>query len=437
MLSRVENGEASGYAAQGLLLNADWSFFVVDGYDIGLLLVGLIILIATALPRLLASLRLLSAPLLYVVAGFGVFLLPWAPELPDLVNESAWPKRLTELGVIIALTSAGLKLNRPFSRQTWAISWRLLAITMPLTILAAAWLGWWFAGLVPATAVLLGAVIAPTDPVLASDVQTSAPGAPDDSTARLALTTEAGLNDGLAFPFTNLAIALALAGLAPAGWLFGWIVIDVVYKILMGVIVGAAVGWLLGKLVYSVLSRSTEVKSMTGLLALALTLVPYGLTELVSAYGFIAVFVAACVFRQIECDHRYHQTLHDFSEEAERIMIAVLMFALGAYVALGVLGVMTPVLWLVAGLLVFVVRPLAGWIGLVGTGLPRGKRLAIAFFGIRGVGSLYYLAYAIHHAEFAGARELWALVVAVVILSVIVHGASARPVMAMVIPKQR
>ncbi len=429
--------DVSEYDAQRLLEHADWSFFAIEGYDIGLLLIGLIVLVATLLPRLVSSLRLLSAPLLYVGAGLTVFLMPWAPELPDLVTEATWPKRLTELGVIIALTSVGLKINRPFAWQTWTHSWRLLAITMPLTIVTAAWLGWWLAGLVPATAVLLGAVIAPTDPVLAADVQTTSPTEPDDSKARLALTTEAGLNDGLAFPFTNLAIALAVVGLAPSEWLAGWIVIDVMYKIAVGTLVGAATGWAIGKLIFGLSVSRRNTRSMTGLLALALTLVPYGLTEIASAYGFIAVFVAACVFRQVECDHDYHATLHDFSEEAERVMIAVLMFAVGAYVAIGALAAMTPALWLVAALLVFVVRPITGWLGLAGTDLPRGKRWAIAFFGIRGVGSLYYLAYAIHHADFPGAREIWALVLATVLLSVLVHGATARPIMALVVPERR
>jgi NhaP-type Na+/H+ or K+/H+ antiporter len=406
-------------------------------YDVGLLLVGLIVLAAAVLPQLVSQRQLVTAPLLYMLVGAFVFLLPGAPELPDLVEDAWWPKRLTELGVIIALTSAGLKLNRPFAWETWRISWRLLAVTMPLTIAAAAWLGWWAAGLVPASAILLGAVIAPTDPVLASEVQTSPPDQPDDSRARLALTTEAGLNDGLAFPFTNLAIAIAIAGLAPSGWLGDWLLIDVLYKIGAGTIVGAVAGYLLARTIMGAPASEEPARTMTGILGLSLTLVPYALAELASSYGFIAVFVAACVFRQYECSHDYQVKLHDFSEEMERVLVAVLMFLIGAYAVTGIFQHMTLTLWLVALAILFVVRPAAGLIGLAGTGLPRRKRWAIAFFGIRGIGSIYYLAYGVSNAEFADAMTVWALVLAVVIISVLIHGLSARPVMKWIVPASK
>jgi sodium/hydrogen antiporter len=411
--------------------------FEFHPYDVGLLLIGLIVLAAAVLPRLVSQQQLVTAPLIYMLAGAFVFLLPGAPELPDLVEDAWWPKRLTELGVIIALTSAGLKLNRPFAWETWRISWRLLALTMPLTIAAAAWLGWWAAGLVPASAILLGAVIAPTDPVLASEVQTSPPDQPDDSRARLALTTEAGLNDGLAFPFTNLAIAIAIAGLAPSGWLGDWLLIDVLYKIGAGTIIGAVAGYLLARTIMGTPASEELARTMTGILGLSLTLVPYALAELASSYGFIAVFVAACVFRQYECSHDYQAKLHDFSEEMERVLVAVLMFLIGAYAVTSIFQLMTPALWLVALAILFVVRPAAGLIGLVGTGLPRRKRWAIAFFGIRGIGSIYYLAYGVFHAEFPGAMTVWAVVLAVVIISVLIHGLSARSVMKWIVPRSR
>ncbi len=423
---------AATYAAQRLIESADPAFFAVAGYDVGLLLVGLIVLVAVILPRLASDRGVVTAPLMYLALGAFVFVWSWAPPLPDLVADAWWPKRLTELGVIVALTSAGLKLNRPFAWTTWRTSWRLLAITMPVTIGAAAWLGWGVAGLVPATALLLGAVIAPTDPVLAADVQTGPPGEPDDSVTRLALTTEAGLNDGLAFPFTNLAIAVALVGLAPSGWLAGWLLVDVLYKITIGVLVGAVSGWLIARLLFGLPARRRLAKTMTGITVLSLTLVPYGFAELASSYGFVAVFVAACVFRQVECDHDHQITLHDFSEEVERVLVAVLMFLVGAYAVTGVFGLMSPILWALALVLVFVVRPLAGLLGLVGTSLSGRERWAISFFGIRGIGSIYYLAYGLHHADFPDAMVVWALVLAVVVVSVVVHGLAARPVMAWV-----
>lgn len=417
------------YKAEQLIDFVDPILFKVDSYDVGLLVLGMIILIAVILPRLVSDQRIITAPLIYMAVGAILFLLPWAPALPDLVDDVWWPKRLTELGVIVALTSAGLKLNRPFARATWKVSWRLLAVTMPLSIAAAAWLGWWIAGLVPATALLLGAVIAPTDPVLASDVQTTPPGQPDDSKTRVALTTEAGLNDGLAFPFTNLAIAVALVGLAPPEWLIGWLIVDVFYKIIVGALVGVVSGWLIAQLFFRLPATTGLAKTMTGIAVSSLTLVPYGFAELLSSYGFIAVFVAACVFRDVECNHEYNATLHDFAEEIERVLVAVLMFLIGAYAVTGIFGHMTLSMWAIALGVVFLVRPIAGLIGLVGSDLPLRKRLAISFFGIRGIGSIYYLAYGVYHAHFPEAMSVWAIVIAIVIVSVVVHGVTARPAM--------
>ena len=167
--------------------------------------------------------------------GFAAFALPLGLESPDPLEQGKLTERLTELAVIVALMGAGLKLDRPPGWRTWMSTWRLLAITMPLTIAAAAVLGWWVAGFVPATAMLLGAVIAPTDPVLATEVQVGAPGegyeereagkhdpAGAEVEVRFSLTSEAGLNDGLAFPFTYAAIAMAIAGPAPGNWIGCW-----------------------------------------------------------------------------------------------------------------------------------------------------------------------------------------------------------------------
>ena len=159
-------------------------------------------------------------------------------------------------------------------------------------------MGYWFLGLVPASAILLGAVIAPTDPVLAAEIQTTAPNQEDHSKTRLALTTEAGLNDGLAFPFTNMAVAMVLVGNAPADWFASWFLVDVIYKILVGAGIGYFAGWIMGKATFNFLVKKGKITSInTGVLALSLTFLPYGLAELAGSYGFIAVFLAACKFR--------------------------------------------------------------------------------------------------------------------------------------------
>jgi NhaP-type Na+/H+ or K+/H+ antiporter len=416
--------QPDSYGAQDLLRHADTAFFAIQLYDVQLLLVATVILVAVIVPRLTTN-RFLSAPMVFMLLGIAVFALPVDIDLPNL-EEARWPERLTELGVLIALTAAGLKINQPFAWKSWQLSWRLLAFTMPLTIAATALLGWWALGMVPATALLFGAVIAPTDPVLASEVQTTDPSSPDYSRSRVALTTEAGLNDGLAFPFTNLAIAVALAGTDPANWLAGWLAMDVVYRIVVGALVGTVTGWLLAKVLFSLASSDFFT---TGSIALSLTLMPYALAELAAGYGFISVFVAACTFRQQESRHHYQQILHDFSEEMERILVAVLMFLIGAYIASGVLAPLTWESVAVALAVIFLVRPLAGMISFAGHPLPRWDKWVLSFYGIRGIGSLYYLAYAMHQADFPHAKELWAVVILILVISVIVHGLSAKPAM--------
>ncbi len=187
----------------------------MDPYIIVLTMIGFASIGAAVLPRMISD-KPLSFPMIYVFIGFVVFLFPLGLDLPDPFEHIEITKRLTEFVVIVSLMGAGLKLDRNLGRKEWRSTIRLMVITMPLTIALAALLGWWAVGLAPATAVLLGAALAPTDPVLASDVQVGPPGEGTEDETRFTLTAEAGLNDGLAFPFTNMAIAMAVAGSNPS-----------------------------------------------------------------------------------------------------------------------------------------------------------------------------------------------------------------------------
>ena len=168
-----------------------------------LLLAGLALLGTFLLPGLLRN-RLVSLPIIYVSFGFAVFSLPL--DLPlinpeDAVFDRQIMEYITEFIVIVSLAATGIKIDREFGLKSWASTWLLLGIAMPLTIAGVAFLGWWWIGLTPAAAILLGAVLAPTDPVLAASVQVGPPDEqlPEDD-VRFSLTSEAGLNDGLAFP---------------------------------------------------------------------------------------------------------------------------------------------------------------------------------------------------------------------------------------------
>jgi len=395
----------------------------MKSYDLILFLLGLAFLAAAILPRLLRGWPL-SLPMLYVGAGL---ILPFAwPGLPriDPLDRSGLIERLTEMAVIISLMSAGLKIDRPLGWRSWATTRRLLTITMPLCILALTVGGIWLLGLPLAAAILLGAVIAPTDPVLAASVQVGPPGEECEHEVRFALTSEAGLNDGLAFPFVNLAIVIAATGLARKG-LESWLAVDVAWRIGAGTAIGVFIGWAVAWLVFR-LCRP-EVMISDGFVALALTLVAYGATELFNGYGFIAVFVAALVFRRFEKDHPYHNSLHDFSEQIEQLFMAALLLAFGVAITQGLLAGLRWQTVLLAVLFLLVIRPLAGWLGLIRSGLPARHRLLIAGLGIRGVGTFYYLAYGVNFGNLTetAAREIWSAAGWIVLLSVILHGALA------------
>ena len=286
-----------------------------------------------------------------------------------------------------------------------------------------------------ATAILLGAVLAPTDPVLASDVQLAGPGRTKqedeedaDDEVRFSLTSEAGLNDGLAFPFTNLAIAMAGGG----SWLFGWVVEDVVVKLTVGLVGGVVLGRVISYLAFGLPDRWRLARTGQGFVSVGATLLVYGLTELAHGYGFLAVFVAAVIIRRSELDHEYHEALHDFAETLERLASVVFLLLLGGSTVDGALGALTPAGVVVGLIIVLVVRPVAGLLCLVRSGLDRRVRGAVAFFGIRGMGTVYYLAHAVTEERFAQALEVWAVAMFVIVVSIVVHGVTAGAALARV-----
>ena len=381
-------------------------------------------------------------PIILVGLGLALFLLPFDLKKPDAIGGGDIVERLTELGVIVALMGAGLKLDRPIGWRTWSSTWRLLALAMPLTIVAVAGVGWAVAGLAPASALLLGAALAPTDPVLASDVQVGEPTIenedpdqeepPEEDEVRFALTSEAGLNDALAFPFTYLAITWAQKGTDPRDWLARWLVVDVAFRLAVGVVVGIVLGKLLGKLLFHPREGRQGLAAVTeGFMVLGATLLAYGLTEVLHGYGFLAVFVTAVVLRRSESRHEYHKVLHGFSDQVEQVFTVVLLLLFGGALAGGLLGALTWRGAVVAALAVFVIRPLAGMVALARGHDVWAERAAISFFGIRGIGSLYYLAFALSKDGFSGGSEIWAITAAVILLSITVHGITSTAAMSL------
>lgn len=413
------------------------------------LVAGLAILLAAVLPSVLNQLAI-SPPMVLLAAGVGMGFLPVGNDrLFDPIVNRTTIEQVTQFAVLLALMGVGLALDRPLrwrhpsDWRRWSATWRLLLAAMPLSIAGVWLLGWWGLGLAPATALLLGAVLAPTDPVLAGDVQV---GGPDVETqemdesderheVRFALTSEAGLNDGLAFPFVFAAMYLLEKGTS-FSWVGAWVAWELVGKVALGLVVGSLVGWLLAKLAFRARRASLRLAEQgEPLLALAALATSYGAAEVVGGYGFIAVFCCGMAVRNAERSHLYNQQMHGVVERLERLLTLLVLLCLGMAMSRGLLHALDWSGVLLGVALIFVIRPLSGVLSLMPFarshhGMDPCERLVTAFFGVRGIGSLFYLAYAAGHADFADLEWLWSTVAFTIGLSVVVHGVLAKPAMA-------
>jgi sodium/hydrogen antiporter len=405
----------------------------LDGPGMVYAALGLAALAAALLPRLLGKVPV-SMPMVFLGAGVLAFAAVPALPTPDLLSHLDVGTHLAELCVIISLMGAGLALDRPMGWRRWGTTWRLLAISMVVCLVVVTLAAQHLLGLGLAAALLLAAALAPTDPVLASEVQVAEPAEdPDDppeDEARFALTSEAGLNDSLAFPFVYAAMAIAAAGSVTWSVVTSWLVVDVGWRLTIGIGAGVGVGWLLRTLFFHNPVKSLRLaEHAEGFVALAATLLAYGVAEAVEGYGFLAVFVCACMIRAGERAHGYHRVLHQWVEQLERLLTVLLLVLLGGAIARGMLQ---PLQWpdyaMVAAFLL-VVRPAAGWLGLLGGRTGPQERAVIAFFGVRGIGSIFYIAYALGNGNFVGGERLWGIVGLTVAASILIHGITATPAM--------
>ncbi len=403
-------------------------FEPADAWSLGLLFLGLAVMVAIVALTHQRS-RAFSPSVVYLGLGLvgaaGLALLDqgWF----DMVEDAQVVERFAELSVIVALFATGLRLDRPFTLAGWRTTILLLGLVMPITIAAVAAFGVLAMGLSAGAAIVLGAALAPTAPVLAGDLGVGPPGEEEEPETSFALTSEAGLNDGLAFPFVFLGLVVAEHG-AAAG-IGDWLAWDVVYAIAGGVLIGAAGGWAIAALATRLRERSLLAVELDGWAAVGAVLAIYGVAQVADTYGFLAAFVGGIAFRRRERDHEYARGVHAGGEVLERVLELATILFLGSLVTLGGLAEPGVAGWLLAPFLLLLVRPLACAATLHGTRLDARERLWVGWFGVRGVGSLYYAAAALQAGVLAAGEAetvMWT-VVAVVAVSIVVHGITGTP----------
>lgn len=408
---------------------------MVDIYIIDLLVIGLLLLGVTLGSGWISRLPL-SFALIYLAVG--IFLGPYGLGLIDLrryeVFNAEFLERLTEFVVIISVFSCGLKIVRPLNLNVWNITVRLIGFLMPISIFALAAVGKLFLGMDWGAAILLGAILAPTDPVLASEVQLT--DINDKDELRFGLTSEGGLNDALAFPFVYFGI-YALKDNNWDNWFKQWVIVDLIWAIasaiVMGIIVAKAVVWIDKR----IQRRRSVDELMEDFIAISTILLTYSLTEVINGYGFLAVFIAGLVVQQSYRNPEQPLAQLEFIERLEKLLEVGVILLLGSILLLPQMLNYAAQSLLVIVLLFFVIRPVGVWISTIGQRpvdssrrTSSATRWLFGWFGIRGVGSLYYLSYAFGHGlkGETGEQIAW-ITYTTIVVSVIVHGISATPLM--------
>lgn len=385
-----------------------------------------------------------TSAIIYLAVGLAVGPMGFGLFHFNPLEESALLELLTEVAVLISLYSAGVKMPAPMTLRRWRTPLQLAFISMALTVGLVTLFGYYWLSLPVGAAVLLGALIAPTDPVLATDVQVRHAG--DADRLRFALTCEAGMNDGSAFPFVMLG--LGLLGLHELGNVgIQWLLVDVLWATGAGVGIGVLAGCGVGLVANKMRKSFVGTPLLDDFLGLGLIALAYGISLLAGAWGFLAVFAAAVALRHTELKMDgikepttvANETIDDpclvahvsdssliFKEHLERLSEILLVLLIGGSLFWDSWS------WRAVGFALFlflIARPISVHLGLLGTKAPMRMRNLAGWFGVRGIGSMYYLMYAIQHGLPDDiALELIHLTLVVVALSIVVHGTSVKPV---------
>lgn len=422
-------------------------------FDLGYFLLGALLIAVVVLGSFVKRLPF-TTTMIYLAAGVIIGPLGFGLLTFDVQAHAALLERLAEIAVVVSLFTTGLKLRVPLRDGRWRVPLRLAFGSMTLTVGLVAFAGVYGLGLPWGAAILLGAVLAPTDPVLASDVQLENPH--DRDRLRFSLSGEAGLNDGAAFPFVMLGLGLlCLHDLGAGAW--RWWAVDVFWAIAGGLGIGAVCGAAVGRLVLYLRREHREGLGGDHFIALGLIAFSYGTALLLHAYGFLAVFAAGLALRAVERrqtgDQPQEQVLEtasaekrdeiatapatapahmagavlNFNEQMERILEVALVLIVGVLLSPSYLRL--DEVWFIA-LLFLVIRPAAVLAGLLGSKRAAAEHGLLCWFGIRGIGSVYYLMYAANRGLDAEvAWQLTSITLTVIAVSIVLHGITVTPLM--------
>jgi NhaP-type Na+/H+ or K+/H+ antiporter len=403
-------------------------------------LVGVLLIVVALLGRFLDRLPV-SPAMIYLFVGMALG--PAALNALELhpLRELSMLQTLAEVALLIALFTVGIKLRVPIGDARWSVPLRLATVSMVVTIVAITLVAWLFFGFGPGLALLLGAALAPTDPVLASEVQLRSP--EDRDSLRFGLTGEGGLNDGTAFPFVLLGLGLMGAGDMEFS-LPRWLAVEVLWSIPVGLGVGFAVGTVLAAGVRALRARFSNAVIFDEFLLLGVIALSYGLALAVHALGFLAVFAAGLALRRADDLHASRRmperegtlnppltpSLLGVNEQLERIAEVTIVLLVGVMISTGYWSLIG---LCVAALLFVVIRPLSVYVGVAGVAGGRIQRRMLGWFGIRGIGSFYYAIFIVNLGSDqimnAEAERLLCCIFTVIAASIVVHGVSAAPLM--------
>jgi NhaP-type Na+/H+ or K+/H+ antiporter len=400
----------------------------------------------------------ISAAMFYLAIGYLLGLPGIALLRLDMAVDARLLRIITEVALLVSLFAIGLRLRLGVLEKLWTVPLRLGVLAMLATIPLLTLFGVYVLQLGWGPALLLAAILAPTDPVLAHDVQVHTPG--DHDLLRFALSGEGGLNDGIALPFAMLGLALCAA---PAGQGAELLTLKLAGSVVWGVVgalaIGGMLGWATTHAVAWLRTRHAQALGLEGFFALGLIELSFGAAQLAQTYGFLAVFAAGVAMRRVEHRasggqsprkaigtvdpedieataanpskaHAYiTESVLGFTIELERIAEVAVMAMVGNVLATLQAPIFT---WQTVALsvaLFVIVRPVSVELSLLGSSATPTQRRLMSWFGIRGIGSFYYLAFALEHGAAADVMPLMPLALAVVAASVVIHGVSATPLM--------